>query len=139
MKAVSPFAFIGAPRYHAGGFPGLAPDERPIIAQVGEEVLRRNDPRNRLNGGRDPRGPTVNMTINTPNTSSFRQSRDQIARDMRLALMRGGRLSWSSFSVATCGDEACSIVSMSLFSPLIRGWENGSERFFNVESVAGGQ
>jgi hypothetical protein len=49
---VSPLMFAGAPRFHRGGFPGLAPNERPIIAKVGEEVLSPNDPRNALNGGK---------------------------------------------------------------------------------------
>lgn len=44
--------FAGAPRYHTGGVVGLAPNERPIVAEVGEEVLTRDDPRNVLNGGR---------------------------------------------------------------------------------------
>lgn len=43
--------FAGAPRYHTGGVIGLAPDEVPIVAQKGEEMLTRDDPRNRLNGG----------------------------------------------------------------------------------------
>lgn len=43
--------FAGAPRYHTGGVIGLQPDEVPIVAQKGEEMLTRDDPRNRLNGG----------------------------------------------------------------------------------------
>lgn len=50
-RNVSPAWFVGAPRFHTGGMPGLAPDEYPIIAQKGEEVITRQDPRNRLNGG----------------------------------------------------------------------------------------
>lgn len=45
------FAFAGAPRYHTGGVVGLSPDEVPIIAKRGEEVLTAQDPRNRNNGG----------------------------------------------------------------------------------------
>ncbi len=45
-------AFAGAPRMHGGGMPGLRPGEVPIIAQTGEEVLSRRDPRNVLNGGK---------------------------------------------------------------------------------------
>ena len=51
-RAVSPLLFVNAPRYHTGGFPGLAPNEVPAILQKGEEVLTRTDPRNQLNGGR---------------------------------------------------------------------------------------
>jgi len=43
--------FAGAPRFHAGGLPGISSDEVPTILQKGEEVLARNDPRNILNGG----------------------------------------------------------------------------------------
>ncbi|SNS00397.1 Lambda phage tail tape-measure protein (Tape_meas_lam_C) [Humidesulfovibrio mexicanus] len=40
---VSPLAFAGAPRFHGGGWPGLASDEVPIIAQRGERVLSREE------------------------------------------------------------------------------------------------
>ena len=42
---------MSAPRYHAGGIAGLAPNEYPTILQRNEEVLRASDPRNVLNGG----------------------------------------------------------------------------------------
>lgn len=47
-------AFAGAPRLHTGGIAGLGPDEVPIIAQRGEEMLTRTDPRHRYNGGLNP-------------------------------------------------------------------------------------
>ncbi|MEO1223792.1 MAG: hypothetical protein AAFX92_06165 [Pseudomonadota bacterium] len=47
-RAVSPLAFVGAPRLHSGG---ILPNEVPAILQRGEEVLSRSDPRNVLNGG----------------------------------------------------------------------------------------
>ncbi len=50
-RNVSPLLFGNAPRYHAGGIAGLAPDEVPAILQRGEEVLTREDPRHRNNGG----------------------------------------------------------------------------------------
>lgn len=50
-RNVSPFVFMGAPRYHAGGVAGLAPDEYATILQKNEEVLSAGDPRNILNGG----------------------------------------------------------------------------------------
>lgn len=50
-RDVPPWVFAGAPRYHSGGVAGLAPDEVPTILQRGEEVLTRNDPRHRDNGG----------------------------------------------------------------------------------------
>lgn len=56
-RRVDPMVFAGAPRYHSGGMVGLAPDEVPAILQTGEEVLSRNDPRNRANGGGQQGGP----------------------------------------------------------------------------------
>lgn len=50
-RAISPAWFSNAPRYHTGGFPGLANDEVPIIAQKGEEMLSKDSPRNLMNGG----------------------------------------------------------------------------------------
>lgn len=50
-KRVAPFVFAGAPRYHTGGIAGLAPDEVPTVLRRGEEVLTRQDPRHRFNGG----------------------------------------------------------------------------------------
>lgn len=44
-------SFVNAQRYHTGGMIGFKPDEVPIIAQRGEEMLTRDDPRNRMNGG----------------------------------------------------------------------------------------
>lgn len=43
--------FVGAPRFHSGGMPGLRADEVPAILQRGEEVLAKDDPRNAMNGG----------------------------------------------------------------------------------------
>jgi TP901 family phage tail tape measure protein len=50
-RSVSPLLFAGAERYHAGGMAGLGPNEVPIIAERGEEVLTKEDPRHRANGG----------------------------------------------------------------------------------------
>ena len=51
FQRVDASVFASAQRYHTGGMVGFQPDEVPIIAQQGEEVLTRDDPRNRLNGG----------------------------------------------------------------------------------------
>lgn len=48
-RRVSPAVFAGAMRYHTGGMIGLRPDEVPIIAKKGEEMLTRDDPRHRMN------------------------------------------------------------------------------------------
>lgn len=50
-RNVSAALFSQAARYHGGGIAGLRPDEVPIIAQRGEEILTRGDPRHRNNGG----------------------------------------------------------------------------------------
>lgn len=49
--SVNPMAFIGAPKYHGGGVAGLASNETPAILELGEEILTRQDPRHRFNGG----------------------------------------------------------------------------------------
>ena len=49
-RSVSPGMFAGAARYHIGGFAGLRPGEVPIIAERGEEILTKDDPRHMLNG-----------------------------------------------------------------------------------------
>lgn len=58
-RQVSPAAFAGAMRYHTGGMIGLRPGEVPIIAQQGEEMLTRDDPRHALNGGMTPAAPAA--------------------------------------------------------------------------------
>ncbi len=65
-KAVgaAPGWFTNAPRYHTGGVVGLKPDEVPAILQKGEEVLTRNDPRNRAN----PATPASAQNIKIVNT-----------------------------------------------------------------------
>lgn len=50
-RFIHPAYFDDAPRYHTGGMVGLGPDEYPIIGRRGEEVLTRDDPRHRWNGG----------------------------------------------------------------------------------------
>jgi GH24 family phage-related lysozyme (muramidase) len=60
-RQVSPAWFQNAMRYHGGGIAGLRPDEVPAILQRGEEVLTREDPRHRLNGG--GAGGPVNLKV----------------------------------------------------------------------------
>lgn len=48
---VNPLLWGAAPRFHRGGIAGIGPDERAIVARVGEEVITANDPRHRNNGG----------------------------------------------------------------------------------------
>lgn len=55
-RRVDPGIFASAMRFHSGGFPGMKPGEVPIIAEKGEEVLNKDDPRNALNGGLSGKG-----------------------------------------------------------------------------------
>lgn len=50
-RKVDPGIFAAAQRFHNGGLIGLAPNEVPIIAKKGEEMLTEDDPRHMLNGG----------------------------------------------------------------------------------------
>ncbi|KAJ09100.1 hypothetical protein [Pseudomonas aeruginosa] len=69
--------FANAPRYHSGGFSGIAPDEYPAILKKNEEVLTDDDPRNVLNGGLSGgKGGSVSApqdvtVINTVDAESF--------------------------------------------------------------------
>jgi lambda family phage tail tape measure protein len=89
-----PAVFHHAPRFHAGGlvdWPGLRPDEVPIIARRGEEVLTRSDPRHRDN--RQESGLTINvsMTVVTRDADSFRRSQGQITAELAQLLRRAER------------------------------------------------
>ena len=66
--------FAGAPRYHSGGVAGLGPDEVPAVLQKGEEVLTKNDPRHRNNGGmgEQPQRSLRIVNVNDPRTA-FRE------------------------------------------------------------------
>lgn len=78
--------FANAPRYHGGGI--IGPDERPIIAQVGERMLNRQEAAEYARGG--GRGVTVNIN-GVRNPDEFRQSRSQVTASVARALGRSGR------------------------------------------------
>jgi hypothetical protein len=83
---VHPAYFDGAPRYRSGGLVGLAPDDVPIIAHRGEEVLTETNPRHRRNVDRMPgRGPTIQLVIPDATPEKIAQSRGQLARTMAIA------------------------------------------------------
>lgn len=65
--------FADAPRYHGGGLVGLAPDERPIIARIGEEVITASDPRHRDNHSFDSARVQINFSVVAMDAASFRQ------------------------------------------------------------------
>ena len=72
---------------HSGGWAGLRPDEVPAILQRGERVLSRRE----AAGYGGASAPTVNVTINTRDAESFRQSRTQVAADIARAVSLGRR------------------------------------------------
>ncbi len=84
-RAVPALAFAGAPHMQSGGFVGLRPDEVPAILQRGERVLSRREVAAGV--GSAP----VNITIQTRDAGSFRQSRAQIAADIARAVALGRR------------------------------------------------
>lgn len=51
VRKVNPGVFARAARFHDGGVPGLRAGEVPAILLEGEEVLKKTDPRNIMNGG----------------------------------------------------------------------------------------
>lgn len=76
----NPMLFGEAPRFHSGGFPGLSPTEVAAVLQKGEEVLTRDDPRHRANGGgvrvvsaAPASAPIVNVINNTGQPTQQRQ------------------------------------------------------------------
>jgi hypothetical protein len=74
--------FANAPRYHSGGMVGLRPDEQAAVLQKGEEVLSKDSPRNRMNGG------DANQDVNIRNVLLF----DEAALAGALATPAGERV-----------------------------------------------
>lgn len=90
--SVSPSAFVGAPRFHGGGLPGLAPNEVPAILKKGEEVLNENDPRNALNGGMMPAAGPARVDLTVINTTDpARTIREGITGAMPTVINEFGR------------------------------------------------
>lgn len=63
--------FVGANRFATGGIAGIGPDEVPIIAHRNEEVIRRDDPRHRWNGGGEAQTLTVRVIVNDEKFSAY--------------------------------------------------------------------
>lgn len=80
-RGVNPAVFAGAQRFHTGGFPGLRPNEVPIIAEKGEEVLDKNDPRNALNGGAAPAAAARGANMKIVNMLGGRDIAEAITAD----------------------------------------------------------
>lgn len=78
-RNVDPALFVGAPRFHSGGLPGIKSDEVPAILQRGEEVLAKDDPRNVLNGGGRSGGGGGTRVINVIDPSLVQDYLDSSA------------------------------------------------------------
>ena len=74
MMRVSPLAFANAPRYHAGGIAGLAPDEVPAVLRKGEEVLTETNPRHINNAAGGKMGVNVTIVDNRDSLGSYLSS-----------------------------------------------------------------
>lgn len=78
-RTVDPALFIGAPRFHTGGAIGLKQNEVPIIAERGEFMLSKGDPRNPLNGGGRSGPGTGTRVINVLDPSLVQDYLDSAA------------------------------------------------------------
>lgn len=63
---VNPAVFANATRLHSGGVAGLSANEVPVILEEGEEVLTKQDPRHRDNGGMTGKGEGDSGSMATP-------------------------------------------------------------------------
>ncbi|HVL73094.1 MAG TPA: phage tail tape measure C-terminal domain-containing protein, partial [Beijerinckiaceae bacterium] len=93
-RSVDADLFLGAPRFHTGGFVGLAPDEVPAILKRGEAVLTPGQMARlgeRMRGDEPARPISLTMNISTPDANSFRYAQWQIAAEAVRALERARR------------------------------------------------
>lgn len=83
--------FHGAPRFHqGGGF--LTRTEFPAILEMGERVLTRRQQAAVGAAVADrPRPVVQNITIQTPDAGSFRQSRGQVLAELSRSVARSNR------------------------------------------------
>lgn len=66
LRNLGPYAFVGAPKYHSGGVAGVGQNEVAAVLQKGEEVITRNDPRHRYNGGQSAAQEGGRARVTTP-------------------------------------------------------------------------
>ncbi|MDR9451659.1 MAG: hypothetical protein RI637_10620, partial [Acidimicrobiia bacterium] len=69
-RMVNPLWFTNAMRYHSGGIAGLKPNEVPSVLEKGEEVLTRDDPRHKANGGGGNNQPLSVKVVNAIDSAS---------------------------------------------------------------------
>lgn len=68
---MNPFAWVGAPRYHTGGFVGLGPNEVPAILERGERVQSRAELRALASGKAGGGGSSAPANVNFKNVNLF--------------------------------------------------------------------
>lgn len=94
-QSIDASIFATAPRFHAGGVSGMAPDELPAVLCRGESVLTPVQMKvlgaERASRRDEPTLVTVVMNITTPDTSGFRRSQVQIAAEAARAIQRARR------------------------------------------------
>ncbi len=64
------------PLYHNGGIAGLRPDDIPLIAKRGEEIITQDDPRHR-NSHRNNNGVAIQVSIDTKGNSDSTMLQEQ--------------------------------------------------------------
>lgn len=89
-RAISPLVFAGAQVLHAGGLVGLASDERPVIAKVGEEMLTEDNPRHIKNWRGGAGGVSVQANYTFQGSGGTEQDQraaaDELDRRMRATI-----------------------------------------------------
>ena len=70
------------PRFHSGGIAGLRPDEVPLIAKRGEEILTQDDPRHRANAT-TPISVQVTVNSSESDASNSHEQNNAIALAVR--------------------------------------------------------
>lgn len=94
-RTVNPAVFYNAMRYHGGGVAGLKPNEVPIIAEKGEELVTSDDPRHRKNAGVGGAGSDTKSVkvVNAFDAPSFLEEAMQSARgeDVILNFLRANQ------------------------------------------------
>ncbi len=72
------------PTYHSGGIAGLRPDEVPLIAKRGEEIITQNDPRHRANSA-----PPIAVQVTVNTSESEYSDRHEQNNAIALAVKQG--------------------------------------------------
>lgn len=84
-RATSAFSTASLPRYHSGGIAGLRPDDVPLIAKRGEEILTADNPRHRANA----QPPiAIQITVNA-REGDDRSAIDEQANAIAIAVHKG--------------------------------------------------